>query len=142
MLAGFVLLFWRVGRNVADITPLMGKIDNLNVSQERTDRSLRDEISRLRSELQAQAQQERAQIAQSIETVRMVVDENLKIFRKTIPDNSTGCVKRLTKNCTILWRPGWVRRFKLVSERLEQVQKGLGEMQNLATGVGDLKKVR
>lgn len=31
--------------------------------------------------------------------------------------------------------------FKLVSERLEQVYKGLGEMQNLATGVGDLKKV-
>ena len=31
--------------------------------------------------------------------------------------------------------------FKLVSERLEAVQKGLGEMQNLAHGVGDLKKV-
>jgi DNA recombination protein RmuC len=31
--------------------------------------------------------------------------------------------------------------FKLVSERLEAVQKGLGEMQNLASGVGDLKKV-
>jgi DNA recombination protein RmuC len=31
--------------------------------------------------------------------------------------------------------------FKLVSDRLEQVYKGLGEMQTLATGVGDLKKV-
>lgn len=31
--------------------------------------------------------------------------------------------------------------FKLVSERLEAVQKGLGEMQTLANGVGDLKKV-
>nr|WP_315022306.1 DNA recombination protein RmuC [uncultured Aminipila sp.] len=31
--------------------------------------------------------------------------------------------------------------FKLVSERLEQVYKGLGEMQALASGVGDLKKV-
>ena len=31
--------------------------------------------------------------------------------------------------------------FKLVSERLEQVQRGLGEMQTLANGVGDLKKV-
>lgn len=31
--------------------------------------------------------------------------------------------------------------FKLVSERLEQVHKGLGEMQSLAVGVGDLKKV-
>lgn len=33
------------------------------------------------------------------------------------------------------------RSFSLVSERLEQVYKGLGEMQNLAVGVGDLKKV-
>lgn len=33
------------------------------------------------------------------------------------------------------------KSFALVSERLEQVYKGLGEMQNLATGVGDLKKV-
>lgn len=31
--------------------------------------------------------------------------------------------------------------FRLVSERLEQVHKGLGEMQTLAAGVGDLKKV-
>lgn len=31
--------------------------------------------------------------------------------------------------------------FKMVSERLEQVHKGLGEMQTLASGVGDLKKV-
>jgi len=31
--------------------------------------------------------------------------------------------------------------FKLVSERLEAVHKGLGEMQTLASGVGDLKKV-
>ena len=33
------------------------------------------------------------------------------------------------------------RSFKAVSEQLEQVYKGLGEMQNLASGVGDLKKV-
>ena len=31
--------------------------------------------------------------------------------------------------------------FKLVSERLEAVQRGLGDMQNLATGVGDLKRM-
>jgi DNA recombination protein RmuC len=33
------------------------------------------------------------------------------------------------------------KSFKLVSERLEEVYKGLGEMKTLATGVGDLKKV-
>ena len=31
--------------------------------------------------------------------------------------------------------------FKQVSDRLEQVHKGLGEMQTIASGVGDLKKV-
>ena len=31
--------------------------------------------------------------------------------------------------------------FKLVSDRLDTVHKGLGEMQQLATGVGDLKRV-
>src|SRR3546814_4522432 len=31
--------------------------------------------------------------------------------------------------------------FKLVSDRLEQVHKGLGEMQTLANGVGDVKRV-
>ena len=31
--------------------------------------------------------------------------------------------------------------FKHVSERLEQVHRGLGEMQTLAAGVGDLKRV-
>ena len=33
------------------------------------------------------------------------------------------------------------KSFKIVSERLEQVHRGLGEMQNLASGVGDLKRV-
>ena len=33
------------------------------------------------------------------------------------------------------------KSFELVNQRLEQVYKGLGEMQNLAVGVGDLKKV-
>ncbi len=54
-----------------------------------------------------------------LEMMRQTVDEKLQ---KTLED-----------------RIG--QSFKLVSERLEQVYRGLGEMQNLATGVGDLKKV-
>jgi len=54
-----------------------------------------------------------------LEIIRNTVDEKLQ---KTLED-------RITQS------------FKLVSERLEQVHKGLGEMQTLATGVGDLKKV-
>ncbi len=54
-----------------------------------------------------------------LDQVRHTVDEKLQ---KTLDDKIS-------------------QSFKLVSERLEQVYKGLGEMQTLATGVGDLKKV-
>ena len=54
-----------------------------------------------------------------LDEIRTTVDEKLQ---KTLEDKMN-------------------QSFKLVSERLEEVYKGLGEMQNLATGVGDLKKV-
>ena len=54
-----------------------------------------------------------------LEQMRMTVDEKLQ---KTLEDKLNAS-------------------FNLVSERLEQVYKGLGEMQTLAIGVGDLKKV-
>ncbi|MFA5635397.1 MAG: DNA recombination protein RmuC [Anaerovoracaceae bacterium] len=54
-----------------------------------------------------------------LEQMRETVDEKLQ---KTLED-------RISQS------------FKMVSERLEQVYKGLGEMQTLASGVGDLKKV-
>jgi len=54
-----------------------------------------------------------------LESMRQTVDEKLQ---KTLED-------RLSQS------------FKLVNDRLEQVHKGLGEMQALASGVGDLKRV-
>lgn len=57
--------------------------------------------------------------SKKLELMRQTVDEKLQ---KTLED-----------------RIG--QSFRMVSERLEQVYKGLGEMQTLATGVGDLKKV-
>lgn len=54
-----------------------------------------------------------------IDEMRKTVDEKLQ---KTLEDKMT-------------------QSFALVNERLEQVYKGLGEMQTLAAGVGDLKKV-
>lgn len=56
---------------------------------------------------------------QQLEKIRNTVDEKLQ---KTLDDKLS-------------------QSFNMVSERLEQVYKGLGEMQNLAVGVGDLKKV-
>ncbi|MBR4723139.1 MAG: DNA recombination protein RmuC [Clostridia bacterium] len=57
--------------------------------------------------------------SKKLEEMRRTVDEKLQ---KSLEENMT-------------------KSFKMVSERLEQVYKGLGEMQTLAQGVGDLKKV-
>lgn len=76
-----------------------------------------------------------------METLRGVVDERLKsmqddngkkleLMRQTVDEKLQG---------TLNQRLG--ESFKIVSERLELVHKGLGEMQSLANGVGDLKKV-
>lgn len=76
-----------------------------------------------------------------LEKVRATVEEKLKAIqednaksldqmRNTVEEKLQGTLeKRLGES------------FKQVSERLEQVHKGLGEMQSLATGVGDLKRV-
>jgi DNA recombination protein RmuC len=76
-----------------------------------------------------------------LEAVRSTVDERLmqlqvdngqklEQMRQTVDEKLQGTLER---------RLG--ESFKLVSDRLEQVHKGLGDMQTLASGVGDLKKV-
>lgn len=66
----------------------------------------------------------------NLTTLRNENSEKLDQMRKTVDEQLQGTLeKRLGES------------FKLVSERLEQVHKGLGEMQTLATGVGDLKRV-
>jgi len=73
-------------------------------------------------------------IRETVETrLKLLQDENarkLDEMRATVDEKLQSTLeKRLSES------------FKQVSERLEQVHKGLGEMQTLATGVGDLKKV-
>jgi DNA recombination protein RmuC len=163
LLAGFVILFWRAGRNAVDISPLMSKIDNLNDAQERTDRCVRDEIARSRTEAQMQAQQERAENSQllksfensmqirlseltsstekKIESVRLIIDEKLK----QIQDDNNRQLDRMRETVDEKLQSTLEKRlgesFKQVSERLELVHQGLGDMRSLAAGVGDLKKV-
>lgn len=76
-------------------------------------------IGEMRTTLEQQLRALQEDNAQKLETMRQTVDEKLQNTLSTRLDSS----------------------FKLVSERLEQVQRGLGEMQQLATGVGDLKRV-
>jgi DNA recombination protein RmuC len=76
-------------------------------------------LDALRTTVETKLQVIREDITRQLEQVRQTVDEKLQ----------GALEKRLGES------------FQLVSERLEQVHKGLGEMQTLASGVGDLKKV-
>jgi DNA recombination protein RmuC len=65
-----------------------------------------------------------------LDKLRAENSEKLEAMRTTVDEKLQGTLeKRLGQS------------FALVSDRLEQVHKGLGEMQNLANGVGDLKRV-
>ncbi|WBX94806.1 DNA recombination protein RmuC [Pseudoxanthomonas mexicana] len=76
-------------------------------------------IGEMRATLEGRLKELQADNAQKLEQMRATVDEKLQ----------ATLTQRLDAS------------FSLVSERLEAVQRGLGEMQQLATGVGDLKRV-
>ncbi|MBS1877127.1 MAG: DNA recombination protein RmuC [Acidobacteria bacterium] len=102
-----------------DLAPLAARIDALDHSQERAERAMREEMARNRDDIQ-----------RSLELIRKSTEERLDRVRRTVDEQLQGALeKRLGES------------FKLVSERLEQVYRGLGEMQTLAAGVGDLKRV-
>lgn len=72
----------------------------------------------------------RGTVKSSLEALRRDNNEKLDEMRRTVDEKLQ---KTLEDKMT--------QSFRLVNERLEQVYKGLGEMQTLAVGVGDLKKV-
>ena len=76
-------------------------------------------LGEVRSTLETKLSAIQQDNASKLEQMRATVDEKLQATLET----------RLGQS------------FKLVSERLEAVQRGLGEMQSLASGVGDLKRV-
>ena len=82
-----------------------------------------------------------AETAQSLENIRAAVDKNLRALQednnRKLDDMRRIVDEKLQKTLSDRMNES----FKLVNERLEQVYKGLGEMQTLAQGVGDLKKV-
>src|SRR5438309_3437228 len=108
---------------------------------EAIDRVLRDEFSRNREEAGTAAKSQREELGKSLEGVRAIVDVRLKELqqdnakqidkmRATVDEKLQGTLeKRLGES------------FKLVSDRLEQVHKGLGAMQQLASDVGGLQRV-
>ena len=131
---------------------LAPKIEALSGTQERTEQRVQEELRRNREESAESSKSLRMEVGATIKgmsdtmekrvgEMRTVVDARLQhiqqenekkldAMRATVEEKLQGTLeKRLGES------------FQQVSERLEAVHKGLGEMQTLATGVGDLKKV-
>jgi DNA recombination protein RmuC len=109
----------------------------LETSSQQQSKALTDSRADLTTTLSKMAEQidkKLDELKKAVETklTQIQTDNSAKLeeMRKTVDEKLQGTLeKRLGES------------FRQVSERLEQVHKGLGEMQNLAIGVGDLKKV-
>lgn len=103
---------------------LMRKV--LDDKQQATDARL----ERLTESNAQRLQEVRTTLEQKLQELQRSNEGKLDLMRQTVDEKL---------HATLEQRLG--ASFKLVSDRLEQVHKGLGEMQSLASGVGDLKRV-
>ena len=116
----FDILAKNLYKNMEDFSNNQSKqIDELTKKQGELIRSTEEKLENMRTSMEIKLKGIQEDTNKQLDKMRETVDEKL---HKTLES-------RLTES------------FKSVSERLEQVHKGLGEMQVLATGVGDLKKV-
>ena len=111
-----------------------GELLKVNPEIDRNFRENRKEIAenleRIQTSNEKGLEQVRSSNEKSLETLRAGNEKKLEEMRETVDEKLKASVeKRFNES------------FKTISEQLSQVYKGLGEMQTLATGVGDLKKV-
>ena len=107
-------------QNVKDFNDLQKqKFSDLVERQENIKKETENKLKEIRETVEGKLKNIQEDNNTKLEEMRKTVDEKLQ---ETVE-------KRFNES------------FKLISERLEQVHKGLGEMQTLASGVGDLKKV-
>lgn len=108
-------------------------------------RRSREELTLTLNRFGEQQQQRLAALTADNEKRLNEVRATLETKLKAIQDDNAARLEQMRATVdeklqnTLETRLG--QSFALVSERLEQVQRGLGEMQSLATGVGDLKRV-
>ncbi len=106
------------------------RIDSAMQGQEGRIRHLSDVLGERLSANDEKVERMRETLFQGLSGMRQENAAKLDEMRKTVDENLHQTLnKRLGES------------FSLVNERLEQVYKGLGEMQTLANGVGDLKRV-
>ncbi len=110
----------KFGESIKDFNEQMRqKFSDLNLQQTELNKQSKDSIREIKETIEKQLIAIREDNTKQLDEMRKTVDEKLQ----------STLEKRLGES------------FKQVSERLEEVHKGLGEMKTLATGVGDLKKV-
>lgn len=80
-------------------------------------------------------------VDKKLEDVKITVNNNLKDIQKGNEEKLEKMRQTVDEKLHETLEKRLGESFKIVSERLDQVHKGLGEMQNLAVSVGDLKKV-
>lgn len=109
----------------------------LQEKQKMLQQTIHERLSDMDNRLRISAQENQ----EKLDTIRTTIERSLSTLReensKKLEEMRATVDEKLQK--TLEDRIG--QSFQLVSQRLEQVYKGLGEMQTLASGVGDLKKV-
>ena len=78
---------------------------------------------------------------QKLEAIRVSMEQRLRYMQEDNNRRLDDMRKTVDDKLQKTLEDTMTQSFRLVNERLEQVYKGLGEMQTLAGGVGDLKKV-
>ncbi|SDH48973.1 DNA recombination protein RmuC [Propionivibrio dicarboxylicus] len=109
---------------------LAAQVSRLGSLQGQQLESFAQQLSRLTQSNDQRFEQLRQAVEARLVAIQADNASKLEEMRKTVDEKL---------HATLEQRLG--ESFRLVGERLEQVHKGLGEMQSLAAGVGDLKKV-
>ena len=88
------------------------------------------EVGKINPAIDRNFRENRKEISENLERLQTGNEKKLEEMRETVDEKLKASVeKRFNES------------FKSISTQLTQVYQGLGEMKNLATGVGDLKKV-
>ncbi len=103
--------------------------------------ALREEIGRMADRAQGGFQEIRATTEQRLDQVRATLEQRLAALQQSNETKLDEMRRTVDEQLHVTLEKRLGESFRLVSERLESVQRGLGEMQALATGVGDLKRV-
>ena len=111
----------------------------------RLDQGLRDELSRGRGLATEEARQLREEVSGAVirlgESLQRTVEGRLEALRADNAEKLEAMRATVDEKVHKTLEDRLGASFKLVSEQLEQVFKSMGEMQTLAAGVGDLKRV-